>query len=144
MRLSWAAGSTRCWRNYTGNSYSQNSTPTRRLDIPHVFYDDTSGKHYKDVKKSFASACRKAGIKDFHFHDLRHTFASHLVMAGVDLTTVKELLGHKDIKMTLRYAHLAPSHKVKALDILDSTLKGNYHDFITLAKEREYQLCLTH
>jgi site-specific recombinase XerD len=88
---------------------------TRRLDIPFVFYNKATGKPYKDVKKSFATACRKAGIKDFHFHDLRHSFASHLVMAGVDLTTVKELLGHKDIKMTLRYAHLAPSHKVKAV-----------------------------
>ncbi len=43
-------------------------------------------------------------------------------MAGVDLTTVKELMGHKDIKMTLRYAHLAPSHKVKALEVLDQTI----------------------
>ncbi|MCX5718902.1 MAG: tyrosine-type recombinase/integrase, partial [Nitrospirae bacterium] len=65
-----------------------------------------------------------AKVRDFHFHDLRHTFASHLVMAGVDLTTVKELLGHRDIKMTLRYAHLAPAHKAKALDILDNTLNG--------------------
>jgi len=64
------------------------------------------------------------GIKDFRFHDLRHTFASHLIMASIDLTTVKELLGHKTLTMTLRYSHLAPSHKVKALDVLDNTLNG--------------------
>lgn len=97
----------------------------RRLDVPYVFYDHETGKPYKDVKKGFNGACRRAEIKDFHFHDLRHTFASHLVMAGQDLTTVKELLGHKTLTMTLRYAHLAPSHKVKAVDVLDSILNEN-------------------
>lgn len=95
---------------------------TRRLDIPYVFYDSITGKHCKDVKRSFKTALRRAGIRDFHFHDLRHTFASHLVMAGVDITTVSRLLGHKSLTMTLRYAHLAPSHMAKAVDILDSTL----------------------
>jgi integrase len=97
----------------------------RRLDIPYMFYNQDTSKPYKDLKRPFLRACKKAGIRDFHFHDLRHTFASHLVMAGVDLTTVKELLGHKDIKMTLRYAHLAPAHKVKAVDILDNALNGH-------------------
>jgi len=96
----------------------------RRLDVPYVFYDPLTGKPYQDVKRSFATALRKAKILDFHFHDLRHTFASHLVMAGVDITTVKELLGHKTLTMTLRYSHLAPSHKVKAVDILDSTINS--------------------
>jgi integrase len=82
------------------------------------------GKPYQVIKRSFNTACRRAKITDFRFHDLRHTFASHLVMSGIDLTTVRELLGHKEIKMTLRYAHLAPSHKVKAVDILDNTLNG--------------------
>lgn len=117
---------------------------TRRLDVPFVFFDMITGKPYKDVKRSFPSACKRAGIRDFHFHDLRHTFASHLVMAGVDLTTVKELLGHKDIKMTLRYAHLAPSHKVKAVDILDRTLKGICHDFVTLAAREVTPECVSH
>ena len=60
--------------------------------------------------------------EDFHFHDLRHTFASHMIMTGTDITTVKELLGHKTLSMTMRYAHLAPSHKVKAVNMLDSVL----------------------
>ncbi|MEW6214906.1 MAG: site-specific integrase [Nitrospirota bacterium] len=95
---------------------------TRRLDVPYVFYDPIIGKPYQNVKRSFNTTLRRAGIRDFHFHDLRHTFASHLVMAGVDITTVKELLGHKTLTMTLRYSHLAPAHKVKAVDILDNAL----------------------
>jgi integrase len=67
---------------------------------------------------------RRRYLEDFHFHDLRHTFASHLVMAGVDITTVKKLLGHKTITMTLRYAHLAPAYKVTAVAILDKAING--------------------
>ena len=98
---------------------------TRRLDVPYVFYDLRTGKRYMDVKRSFHTALRRSGITDFRFHDMRHTFASHLVMAGIDLTTVKELLGHKTLTMTLRYAHLAPSHKMAAVDILDGNINEN-------------------
>jgi integrase len=95
----------------------------RRVDVPFVFHD-REGKRYKDIKTGFHAALRRSKIRDFRFHDLRHTFASLLVMGGVDLATVKELLGHKDFKMTLRYAHLAPAHKVAALGILDGVLNG--------------------
>jgi site-specific recombinase XerD len=58
---------------------------------------------------------KRAGLEDVTFHTFRHTFASHLVMAGVDLATVKELLGHSTIAMTLRYAHLSQDHKIEAV-----------------------------
>jgi len=88
-----------------------------KVRSPYVFCRE-DGKPYGSVRKSFENALRKAGIKNCCFHDLRHTFASHLVMSGVDLITVKELLGHKTIKMTLRYAHLSQSHKRGAIECL--------------------------
>ena len=60
----------------------------------------------------------EAGLEDLHWHDLRHTFASRLVMAGVDLRTVQELMGHKTITMTLRYSHLSPTHQREAVQRL--------------------------
>jgi len=74
---------------------------------------------------AFELAVRKAGIKDFHFHDLRHTFASWMVMAGVDIYTLKDILGHKTISMTLRYAHLAPTHGTSAVRLLDANNASN-------------------
>ncbi|MFH1902854.1 MAG: tyrosine-type recombinase/integrase [Candidatus Omnitrophota bacterium] len=66
----------------------------------------------------FGKTVKKAEIKDFHLHDLRHTFASWLVMSGIDLTTVQQLLGHQTYQMTLKYAHLSPEHRQSAVDIL--------------------------
>ena len=113
----------------------------RRLDSPYVF-TDIEGNRFKDVKRSFHSALRKAGIKDFRFHDLRHSFASQLVMAGVDLATVKELLGHRTLEMTLRYAHLAPGHKVNAVGLLDGNVQANstaqlVHNYLDLHLPRK-------
>ena len=83
-----------------------------------LVFTKKDGQSYGDFKKSFLKALDKSGIKEFRFHDLRHTFASHLVMNGVDLNTVRELLGHKSLAMTLRYSHLSPSHKKHAVDSL--------------------------
>ena len=81
----------------------------------------------QSIRTGFENATKRAGISDFTFHDLRHTFASHLVMSGVDLLTVKELLGHKSINMTLRYSHLSPDHKRNAVDLLKFS-DGHYLD----------------
>jgi len=76
------------------------------------------------IQHSFTNAVKRAKIKDFHFHDLRHTFASHLVMNGVDLATVSKLLGHSSIEMTMRYTHLSPDHQKLAVQKL-STIWGD-------------------
>ena len=109
-------------------------------EMPHSIesinvFTDRDGNPYKEVKKSFRTALKKAGISDFRFHDLRHCFASHLVMAGVDLVSVKELLGHKSLTMTMRYSHLSHGHKRKAVNVLDKVLsnvqtKNSVHNLV--------------
>ncbi len=70
------------------------------------------------VSRVFQPALKEASVQGFRWHDLRHTFASRLVMAGVDLRTVQELMGHKTLVMTLRYAHLSASHQLDAVQRL--------------------------
>ena len=66
----------------------------------------------------FRKLIKKCKIENFHFHDLRHTFASWLAMKGVSLYTIKELLGHKFILMTHRYAHLSPDSRQSAVNMI--------------------------
>ena len=93
-------------------------------ETPWVFFHLTPalntkvGDRVKEVRRSFSTACRRAGIEDFHIHDLRHTFASWLVMNGTPLFEVSKLLRHASIQMTERYAHLAPDHLHNAVNNL--------------------------
>jgi integrase len=76
--------------------------------------------HPDGLTWSFRLAARKAGLVGFRFHDLRHSAASFMVQAGVPLNTVRDVLGHKSLTMTLRYAHLAPAHQADAVRALDA------------------------
>ena len=81
---------------------------------PHAFLNGLGGQ-LKRPRKWFGKAVAKAQLVDFTWHCLRHTYASRLLMAGVDLRTVQELRGHKTIQMTLRYAHLGSTHQLAAV-----------------------------
>jgi integrase len=83
-----------------------------------LVFPGPTGAAITEIKTAWSKLLKDAKIEGFRWHDMRHHFASRLVMAGVDLNTVRELLGHADIKMTLRYAHLAPEHKAAAVQKL--------------------------
>lgn len=86
-------------------------------DSPWVFCN-AEGERIASVKRSFISACRRAGLSDFRAHDMRHTCAAWLVSSGVPLQAVRDLLGHSTIKVTERYAHLAPENVRAAVEVL--------------------------
>jgi integrase len=98
----------------------------RHVNSSLVFMRNGKPLYQTALNRALEKACKKAGIKDFRFHDLRHTFASLLIQSGVDLYTVQKLLGHKDSRMTQRYAHLANGELVKAVKALDK----NSHNLV--------------
>jgi Phage integrase family len=92
-----------------------------RLRSPWVFPSasgTTALNSQNFINRVFRPALRRARISDFSWHDLRHTFASRLAMAGVPIRTIQELMGHQSLTMTLRYAHLSSAHKLDAVNQL--------------------------
>jgi integrase len=94
------------------------SKEPRHLGVPYVF-PNPDGKKRCYVDHLFQKIRKRAEVEPCRFHDLRHTFASWLVMSGVDLPSVQRLLGHKNIQNTMIYAHLAPEHLKRAVATLD-------------------------
>jgi len=95
-----------------------------------------AGNAMLDLKKGFRAALKEAAIEDFRWHDIRHTFASWLVMRGASLRAVAELLGHQTMQMTMRYAHLSPdylSNEVSLLDDVGCTKRAKKGNVLTLA-----------
>ena len=90
----------------------------RPMDREALVFGNREGGVWDRVRKHWAKAIALSGLEDFHFHDLRHTYASRLVMSGVDLAVIRELLGHRDFETTLRYAHLSPARLKAAVSLL--------------------------
>jgi integrase len=90
-------------------------------------FSSAKGKPFNPMTIHFAfhEAMKQTGISDFRFHDLRHTFASNLVMAGVKIEKVQKLMGHKMLTMTQRYAHLAPGYLAESIKVLDRVMSQN-------------------
>jgi integrase len=106
--------------------YQELANLSKGSDGEYVF-SNGNGHRIGDIKKGFSLALRRAGIEDFYFHDLRHTFGSHLVMQRIDLKTVQQVMGHMDKKTTMRYSHLSPEYVQETIGRLDNvwTLYGH-------------------
>ncbi len=104
------------------------------VGIKYVLADEI-GRRIKDIKTAFNSALKRAGIRDFRPHDLRHTFASHYMMRGGSLGALQKILGHADVKMTMRYAHLSREFAKEEIRLLDGLTSGNKkadsHEMVT-------------
>ena len=85
-----------------------------------------------NLRRTFESVLKKADIQNFHFHDLRHTFATRMAQKGIDLYKIAKLLGHKDIRMTQRYSHHCPDSLRDGVQILEAD-----YNLTTVAGNRE-------
>jgi len=106
---------------------------------PYVFTNPETGKQYVDMKTGFKTACRRAGITNLRFHDLRHTFASRLIEKGADIETVRDLLGHHSITITQRYTHSNDDRKKIAVELLNGKIEDKICD-VSVTQENQSKL----
>jgi len=108
---------------------------THHIHSELVFPSATGTKIMRQrLVRAFSKAAKDSGLQDFHFHDLRHTFATRLAQAGVDLYKIAKLLGHNDISTTQRYAHHCPESLRSSVDILTE-----YYNFTTVRSNAEVE-----
>ena len=103
----------------------------RAGDSEYVFTNPDTKTRYTDIKKSFTAACREAGITNFTFHDLRHTFGTRLADAAVDVVKIKELMGHASIVTTMRYIHATDQGERGPIIVLSEYRQRQGHKFVT-------------
>jgi integrase len=109
----------------------KNALKVTYMKSPYVFCENDSPSNKRNVQRDFKKALKLAGIEDFRFHDLRHCFASWNRQAGVDIDTLADLMGHKDTRMTRRYAHITPAHLSRAVGLLEKS----YSEFIMILSQ---------
>lgn len=102
----------------------------RQPQTGYIFWNPKKEQRMRTIRRSFDTALKKAGIEDFKFHDLRHTFASQLVRNGVDLFVVQKLLGHANPKMTQRYAHLQQEQLRDAIRKIDNRIDLQFQEIM--------------
>jgi integrase len=89
-----------------------------------LIFSTPCGGGLTDIRAGFKNACRRAGISDLRFHDLRHVYASFFVGSGGDIYVLKSLLGHKTVQMTARYSHLSPAYRLAAINRMNNLWQG--------------------
>lgn len=93
----------------------------------YVFINPDTVMPYTDIKKAFSTACRLAGIRNLHWHDLRHTFGTRLAEAGCSEATIADLMGHSDPQTTRRYTHATDRAKRAAVEAVRLTSQRVCH-----------------
>ena len=98
----------------------------RRIDTSLVFPSTVDPQKPFDFRKAWASALRRADIQNFRWHDLRHSAASYLAMNGASTREIAEILGHKTLQMSMRYAHLTENHSTNLVRAMNEKMFGKY------------------
>jgi integrase len=104
------------------------------LNSPYIFVNKNRPFYKMELQRGFKKALKTTGIEDFRFHDLRHCFATWNREAGVDINTLADLLGHKDTRMTRRYAHVTQGRLSKAVELLEKSFE-EYNNSITILSQ---------